>query len=134
VERDHTTGGSRQLGELIDECGAGALYYELTRLGVDLTDVFRGKRSPRSILWLTEHMPADSAVAAAASGNPALRDWGLTPVLLAGIFNRLADVAIAAAQPHIRKKLTRPKPVLPPVAKRRRRTGRVLDKLPPLPS
>jgi hypothetical protein len=131
VEHGHAAGGSFQLVELIGACG-GALHYQLARLGLDLADVLREEPTldPRRILWLVEHMPSDSAVHAALHGNQAVREWRMTEVLLAGIFNRLAMVAIAAAQPHTRRRLKTPDPLVPPIGRRKQRVVRVIDKLP----
>lgn len=94
--------------------------------------MFRDLLSPRRVLWLVEHLPANSAVAAALAHNPALREWDLNAVLLTGVFNKLSMVAIYAAQPHVKRKLTAPKPLVPPIRQRSRR-GRVIDVLPSLP-
>lgn len=91
--------------------------------------MFTGEVSPARVLWLVEQMPDDSASKVALGRNPALRNWRLTEVLLAGVFNRLGTVAIAAAQPHIKKRLPAPEVIKPPIRSRRRR-GRVITQLP----
>jgi hypothetical protein len=128
VDGDHPAGGSTALVELIDEVGS-ALDYDLLHLGVDLTQVLRDEVSPARVLWLVDQLPDDSASKTALSRNPALRSWRLNEVLLAGVFNRLGTVAIAAAQPHIKKRLPTPDVIKPPIRPRRRR-GRVITNLP----
>lgn len=78
-------------------------------------------------------MPSNSAVGAALNGNRAIRDWGLDPVLLTGIFNRLGALIVATVQPHTKKRIPMPKPLVPPL-KNRRRSVRVIDKLPVPPT
>lgn len=129
MDGDHPAGGSAALAELIGEVGS-ALDYDLLTLGLDLSGVYTGDLSPARVLWLVDHLPSTSATAAAVAKNPALRDWDLGNVLLSGVFNRLGMVAIAAAQPHVKKRLPLPEPIRPPIKPRRRRTARVITNLP----
>jgi hypothetical protein len=129
VDGDHTAGGSAALVELIGEVGS-ALDYDLLRIGIDLGRVFTDEVSPARVLWLIDQLPTSSATKVALARNPALRDWNLTNLLLSGVFNRLGMVAIAAAQPHTRKRLPTPEVIRPPIRQVRRRAGRVIDKLP----
>lgn len=74
-------------------------------------------------------MPGNSAVAAALAGNRALRDYRVGEILQVGMFNRLGALIVATIQPHSKKRIPMPKPFVPPL-KTRRRTVRIVDKLP----
>ncbi|MBH1936498.1 hypothetical protein I5Q34_19825 [Streptomyces sp. AV19] len=58
-----------------------------------MADLWRGALSPRRAWTLTEHLPEDSALAAALAGGPEHRGWTLQTHLLAQIVNavRFAD-------------------------------------------
>jgi hypothetical protein len=56
---------------------------------VDLYDVFRGRLSPRRVLWLVGQLPQSSAFAASIRGGPEFRPWTSELYVLAAIANLL---------------------------------------------
>jgi hypothetical protein len=67
------------------------------------------------VLWLIEHMPPDSALAAAAQGGPQFRGWRHDTYLLAAV----VDVLQAANYQRSGGKGTKPDPVKRPGQKKR---------------
>lgn len=123
-------GGSRQLLQLIDEHGSAVLADLLRYYGVDIRDLWRGgDLTPRYVLWLVEHLPADSATYAAMKGGPEHRAWTIETYLLGHAVNMLAVANHQRAGKRIRKM-----PIVPPkikvkqaVAKKRGRVMRITD-------
>ena len=111
------TGGSRALVKLIDKHGSAVLadlarYYQL-----DLRDLWRAGSglTPRYVLWLVEHLPADSATKAEMRGGEQMREWTLDVQLLGAITNLLY-----AANRQRAGKPTRSLPIKPPKPVRKR--------------
>lgn len=57
---------------------------------MDLYDVFRGRVSPRRILWLVGQLPPDSAFSASVRGGPEFRPWTPELHLIGAVVNLLA--------------------------------------------
>jgi hypothetical protein len=114
VPEPDPAGGSAQLDKLIEEHGE-ALLYDLQHYcsGTDLYDVFRGRLSPRRVLWLVGQLPADSAFAASSRGGAEFRSWTPTLYLLAAVVNLLN----AANRQRAGKRSNQPL-VKPPTAQR----------------
>jgi hypothetical protein len=96
--------------------------FDLQHHGIDLYDVFRGRISPRRILWLVGQLPPDSAFGASVRGGHEYRAWTPELHLLAGIANLLN-----AANRQRAGKKTREPLVKPPTAKRRPRVLSVAE-------
>lgn len=84
--------GSLSLCELLDK-HAGEVTADFLRFyGVDIRDLFRpgGDLSPKRAITLVEHLPIDSALAAALRGGPAFHGWDRHSYLLADIYDALS--------------------------------------------
>lgn len=80
------------------------------------------------MLWLIEHMPVDSALAAAAQGGSQFRGWRIDTYLLATI----ADLLQNANYQRGGAKGTKPKPISRPAdSKKARGPGRTLASMAP---
>lgn len=82
--------------------------------------------SPREVLWLVEHMPPDSAFAAAIQGGPEFRGWRPDTYLLAAA----VDVLQAANYQRGGGRGIRPEPIKRP-GSRKRSSGTPLAALKP---
>lgn len=84
-------GGSRILGELIDEYG-DELDYELTQAGIDLVEVIAGRTNwcPGRLLSFIEQLPEDGPFKAALQGGPEFRGWDIQTYLLADLWDGLS--------------------------------------------
>jgi hypothetical protein len=107
-------GGSRQLGQLIDDGHGAAIRYDLQRLGLDLADVWRGSLAPARALELIEQGPDDSALRARLRGGLEHRAWPLERHFQAALIDAVNDVAWVVAQSNSKKRITPPKRVLRP--------------------
>lgn len=93
--------------------------------------MLRYRISPQRVLWFIDHLPLDSAFNGAVRGGPEHRAWAVAEYMLANIVDRLAEVAVAAVQPHTKKRV-KPPAKFPRPSKGRRGKARVvsLDRLP----
>lgn len=91
MELDGHAGGSRVLGELIDEYG-DELDYEFTQAGIDLVEVIAGRTNwcPGRLLSFIEQLPEDGPFKAALQGGPEYRGWDIKTFLLADIWDGLS--------------------------------------------
>ncbi|MFB7643888.1 hypothetical protein ACFC0S_03170 [Streptomyces sp. NPDC056084] len=124
----HPGPGSAGLGGLIEDGHGGPLRADLQRFyGLDLADIWRGTLTPRRAWTLTEHLPEDSALAAALAGGPEHRGWTLQAHLLAQVVNavRFADANnVRVSGGKVRRD---PEPVKPPAPQSARSARPVLD-------
>lgn len=107
----HPGGGSRQLGQLIDDGHGAAIRYDLQALGLDLADVWRGTLAPARVLELIEQGPDDSAFRAGLRGGLEHRAWPLERHMQASIIDAVNTAAWVVAQSKSRKPVPRPKAV-----------------------
>jgi hypothetical protein len=130
VPGGRTAGGSRQLLQLIDEHGSAILADLKRYYGVDLRELWReaATLTPRYVLWLVEHLPADSATYAAMKGGPEFRAWTIEAFLLAQTVNLLAGANHQRAGKRMRKMpIVPPKPKIAAAQKKKGRIVRVSD-------
>lgn len=131
VPGERTTGGSRQLLQLIDEHGSAVLADLQRYYNLDLRDLWREGTTltPRFVLWLVEHVPHDSATVAAMKGGQEHRPWTIDTFLLAQAVNLLAGANHQRAGKRMRKPPVQPpKPrVAAAVKKKRGRVVRIAD-------
>jgi hypothetical protein len=85
-------GGSLSLLGLLDKHAGEVTADFLRYYGVDIRDLFRpgGDLSPKRAIALVEHLPIDSALAAALRGGPAFLGWDRHSYLLADIYDALS--------------------------------------------
>jgi hypothetical protein len=89
---------------------------------VDLTDLYRGRLSPRRVAVLVAALPADASTVEAVHGDQAR--WTLTDHLLASVFDALAVISWQLGGD---KRAARPKPMARPgVADTTRRYGKTV--------
>jgi hypothetical protein len=117
------TGGSAQLVKLIEEYGSALIADLRSVYGVDIRDLWwDGSRlTPRSVLWLVEHLPESSATIAKAKGGPRHRPWTSEAHLMALVANLLHVANRQRAGKAARKPL-----ITPPKAKVNKSRGRVV--------
>lgn len=87
---------------------------------MDLYDVFRGRISPRRVLWLVGQLPQSSAFAASMRGGAEFRPWTSELYVLAAIANLLQ----AANRQRAGKRNAQP--VIKPPKPKQKRKPRVL--------
>lgn len=77
--------------------------FDLRKMGVRLTDFFRGKISPRELVSLIRFLPADSMfVRKAAPDTAQIASWTQTDYLLADLFDVYARVHFENPKPYPR--------------------------------
>ncbi|HTF54482.1 MAG TPA: hypothetical protein VK735_44170 [Pseudonocardia sp.] len=108
---------------MIDEYGSALVADLRSVYGVDIRDLWRddSRLTPRSVLWLVEHLPQDSATIAKAKGGPKHRVWTSEAHLLALIANLLHVSNRQRAGKSARKPL-----ITPPKIKVNKARGRVV--------
>ena len=116
-------GGSLQLVKLIEEYGSALVADLRSVYGVDIRDLWRddSRLTPRSVLWLVEHLPESSATIAKAKGGPKHRPWTSEAHLLALVANLLHVSNRQRAGKPARKPL-----ITPPKIKVNKSRGRVV--------
>lgn len=110
-------GGILSLFEILSEHGY-AVEADLRRYyGVDLLAFWRDEFTPRQVLVMLYHLPAESASAALLRDKPELQDWGLNAYLLGTVVDRLGELLYITTAVNTdekeRRKLKPPASVLP---------------------
>jgi hypothetical protein len=97
VEPGRHAGGSRILGELIDEYG-DELDYEFTQAGIDLIEVIAGRTNwcPARLLSFIENLPEDGPFKAALQGGPEFRSWDIKTYLLADLYDAVCTNTVVS--------------------------------------
>lgn len=121
-----TGGGSRQLGQLIDEHGEQLAADLLEVYGVDLRDVFvpESRVTPRWILVLVRGLPESSRFVAELRGGSQFRGWDASRYAAVATVNAVRALQYTYVAAHSKSKPKPPEPFpIPDRAERRRASG-----------
>lgn len=126
MDEGRTGGGSRELGQLIDEFGEHLSADLLEVYGVDLRDVLRpgSTLSPQWVFVLIRGLPESSRFVAEQRGGPQFRGWSVDRYAAAATVNavRAMQYTYVAANSKTKPKPPDPFPV-PDTQVRKRSTG-----------
>lgn len=108
----HSGGGSRVLGELIEEHGSEVVADLQRYFQVDLGRTITGEGySPRRVLVFVRNMPVGSKTYAALSDDQRSEGWDVQGYLTASLVDAVRENTYVTAQVQTKKKLTRPEPM-----------------------
>lgn len=105
-------GGSRVLGELVDEHGSEVVADLQRHFQVDLGKTITGEGySPRRVLVFVRNMPVGSKTYAALSEDQRSEGWDTQTYLTAALVDAVRENTFVTAQVQTKKKLKRPEPM-----------------------